>query len=169
MFGWLVDKKNEILGYYHVTVRGDRVQTHTEMNHHISWFREDISPKMKMRYAERKREFFIEDAKFRGWKESLPKKLISEWIEETNKLSWEELIEREIRETYEEVKRIEAELKSSLALRGYELHKCNEDVGDTEYYITDINNIIVSVNGTQNMTLEDVKSWDKKAWKMKLG
>lgn len=54
----------------------------------------------------------------------------------------------------------EKTLRNKLAKRGYKLHRCRNSYGIVEYYITDINNVIVGGDGNyNNMSLEDVNAW----------
>lgn len=107
MFAWLVDKKNEVRGYYSLIQKGDKCRdTNSRLEYPMSWVREDITPKQKMRFAEELREIEIESARFAGWKDStFSRKQVNGWIKEIKERPWEEIIADHIKSVHDEEER----------------------------------------------------------------
>lgn len=61
VFGWLIDKKGNVMGYYGLEQRGNKVRTEMGMEYPLSWLHKDISDKRKELFAEEMRKLNIEN------------------------------------------------------------------------------------------------------------
>lgn len=93
VFGWLIDKKGYVMGYYGLEQRGNKVRTDMGMEYPVSWLHKGLSDKRKERFAEELRKLNIENIYWFTTKDpTYSKQDIRKMVLSEKERSWKDII-----------------------------------------------------------------------------